>query len=192
MVDRADEERREAQWIGRVITLDDHEAFAELVRLHQSAIRHFLRRLTGNDRECADDLAQETFWRAYRHLPSFQGRGRFLSWLFRIAFQTFVNDRRAGRIVPEPLSPTLQSPLNEVANVVNRLTLDQLLMSLPPGQRAAIVLHYQHGMTHSEICTALDLPLGTVKTQIRRGRQALQQTVDRDSARTIGTDLSHE
>jgi RNA polymerase sigma-70 factor (ECF subfamily) len=176
MADRAEEDGREARWIGRVIAHDDHDAFAELVRLHQSAVRQFLRRLTGNDRDRADDLAQETFWRAYRHVATFQGRGRFLSWLFRIAFQVFVNDQRTRRVVPESLPAIPESPVKEAETLVNRRTFDQLMMYLAPGERAAIVLHYQHGMSHSEIADALDLPLGTVKTLIRRARQTLQQT----------------
>lgn len=175
MGDRADQERREALLIGRVVAHDDHDAFAELVAMHQSAVRHFLRRLTGNDRARADDLAQETFWRAYRHLATFEARGRFLSWLFRISFQAFVNDRRAQRIVTEPLPPALVSPANEAEEAITRRTFDQLMMRLAPRERAAIALHYQHGMSHPEIADALDLPVGTVKTLIRRARQTLQK-----------------
>jgi len=130
-------------------------------------------------RSDADDLPQETFWRAYRHITTFQARGRFLSWLFRIAFQVFINDRRTRRFVPEPLPTVLESPVNEVESTVSRLTFEQLMMHLSPGARAAIVLHYQHGMSHAEIAEALDLPLGTVKTLIRRGRQTLQKTFRR-------------
>ena len=173
-------------WISRVITQDDHDAFAELVRLHQSAVRRFLQRLTGNDRDRADDLAQEVFWRAYRHLATFEARGRFLSWLFRIAFQVFVSDRRTRRLQLEPLSPTLESPVDEVEGALNRLTVDQLMMTLAPGERAAIVLHYQHGMSHPEIADALELPLGTVKTLIRRGRHALQQAAGPGTDARIG------
>jgi len=181
MVDRAEQDAREALWISRVVAHDDHEAFAELVRLNQSAVRRFLRRLTGGDHARADDLAQETFWRAYRHLATFQARGRFLSWLFRIAFQAFVSDRRIKRIVSAPLPPDVSTGVDEVENAVTRLTFDQLMTHLAPDGRAAVVLHYQHGMSHSEIAEALDLPLGTVKTLIRRGRQTLQATVGRGS-----------
>jgi RNA polymerase sigma-70 factor (ECF subfamily) len=173
MADRAEQERREAFWIGRVVAHDDHEAFAELVRLHQSAIRHFLRRLTGHDRDTADDLAQETFWRAYRHLATFEARGRFLSWLFRIAFQVFVSDRRARRIASVPLPTEVRAPIDEEQSAINRRTFDQLMTRLAPEERGAMLLHYQHGMSHSEVAEALDLPLGTVKTLIRRARQSL-------------------
>ena len=84
----------ESGWISRVVVHDDHRAFAELVRLHQAAVRRFLRRLCGADWARADDLAQETFWKAYRHIGSFRGEGMFLGWLFRIAWQLFVTQQR--------------------------------------------------------------------------------------------------
>lgn len=176
MADRDEPDQREAFLIGRVVASDDHDAFAELVRLHQTAIRQFLRRLTGGDVETADDLAQETFWRAYRHMASFEARGRFVSWLFRIAFQVFVSARRAQRIAAVALPPDLPATIDEAQNAIDRRTVDQLMMRLPPDARAAILLHYQYGMSHPEIAETLALPLGTVKTLIRRGRQRLQAT----------------
>lgn len=175
MGDRADRDRRDALLIGRVIAHDDQDAFAELVRLYQSSVRQFLRRLTGNDTARADDLAQETFWRAYRHLATFEGRGRFLSWLFRIAFQQFVDDRRAHHPA-ESLPDELPGTVDEAERAVKRRTVAQLMARLSPQERAAILLHYQHGMSHPEVADALDLPLGTVKTLIRRGRLAMSES----------------
>jgi RNA polymerase sigma-70 factor (ECF subfamily) len=176
MADPADRQHREALCISRVVAHDDHEAFAELVRMHQSPIRQFLRRLTGHDRERADDLAQETFWRAYRHLATYQARGSFLSWLFRIAFQAFINDRRTARLVATPLPVDFAAPADPAGDAENKRLVDQLLLRLAPDARAAMLLHYQHGMSHPEIAAALNLPLGTVKTLIRRSRQSLQAT----------------
>ncbi|MGC4084089.1 MAG: RNA polymerase sigma factor [Vicinamibacterales bacterium] len=178
MTDRADRDRHDAHLIGLVIAHDDHDAFAELVRRHQSAVRQFLRRLTANDTARADDLAQETFWRAYRHLSTFEGRGRFVSWLFRIAFQQFVNDRRTQRPAA-PLPDNLPAHADEAARAIGRRTVEQLMSRLGPEERAAIVLHYQHGMSHAEIADALEMPLGTVKTLIRRGRLAMGAAIER-------------
>ena len=186
MADRAEPDRREAFLIGRVVAHDDHDAFAELVRLHQTPIRQFLRRLTGGDRETADDLAQETFWRAYQHLSTFEARGRLLSWLFRIAFQLFVSHRRARRIAAVPLPPDLPAPVDEAQSAIDRRTVDQLMMRLAPDERAAVLLHYQHGMSHPEIAEALAMPLGTVKTAIRRA-PALA-----DDARRTGRGIMNE
>ena len=97
MADRAEQDPREAVWIARVIAHDDHEAFGELVALHQSAVRRFLLRLTSNDVSRADDLAQDAFFKAYKHIRTFQARGRFLSWIFRIAWQLFITEERGRR-----------------------------------------------------------------------------------------------
>ena len=176
MANRADQDQRESMWISRVVTHDDHEAFAELVRLHQSPVRQFLRRLTGNDWSRADDLAQETFWKAYRHIGGFQARGRFLSWLFRIAYQLFVTEERSGRgIVPAPLPDDLRAEGDASQRFSDSRTFDQLMERLRPDERAAIVLHYRHELTHPEIAETLELPLGTVKSLIRRARLKLQE-----------------
>src|SRR6185436_15214670 len=114
MARRADLEAQESEWISRVVRHDDHEAFADLVRLHQSAVRQFLRRLTANDWSRADDLAQDTFWKAYRNIGGFQARGRFLSWLFRIAYQLFITEQRRGRgIVQVPLPDGVPAETDE-------------------------------------------------------------------------------
>jgi RNA polymerase sigma-70 factor (ECF subfamily) len=181
MADRAEPDPRESLWISRVIAHDDHQAFAGLVRLHQSAVRQFLRRLTGNDRGRADDLAQETFWKAYRHIRTFQGRGRFSSWLFRIAYQQFVTEQRSRGIAPVPLSDDVAGERDAGERLVACLTFDQLMDMLRPDERAVIVLHYRHELSHPEIAETLDLPVGTVKSLIRRARLKLQDALVLDT-----------
>ncbi|MEW6322558.1 MAG: sigma-70 family RNA polymerase sigma factor [Acidobacteriota bacterium] len=173
MADRGDADVEEAGWIGRVVALDDHDAFAALVSRHQASVRGFLRRLTSGDASRADDLAQETFWKAYRHLGSFKGRGRFLSWLFRIAYQEFVTDERRRHGTPVPLTDDMSSGEDVGGRVEDARTFDQLIDALRPEERSAIVLHYRHELTHAEIAEVLEAPLGTVKTLIRRGRARL-------------------
>lgn len=174
MSDGADDDRRESELVSRVVANDDHDAFGHLVDLHQSAVRQFLRRLTGNDWSRADDLAQDTFWKAYRHIDSFQGRGQFLSWLFRIAYQLFITEQRRSRGIAEvPLHDDV--PATGGTSHLDKRTFNQLMEALRPEERAVVVLHYQYGLTHSEIAETLDLPLGTVKTLIRRARAKLQE-----------------
>ncbi|MGH9241148.1 MAG: RNA polymerase sigma factor [Vicinamibacterales bacterium] len=175
MAASADHDRGDAACISRVVVHDDHQAFAALVERHQSAVRQFLRRLTGNDSSRADDLAQETFWRAYRHIRTYQGRGRFLSWLFGIAYQLFVSDeRRARRMSYVPLHEEFEVTAGSGDPVADRMTFDQLMTSLRPEERAAVVMHYRHELTHPEIAEALGVPVGTVKSLIRRARMKLQ------------------
>ena len=178
MPDSPDQHVSESVLISRVVAHDDHEAFARLVRLHQSAVRQFLRRLTGNDWSRADDLAQETFWKAYRHIGSFRARGRFLSWLFRIAFQLFITEQRRRRVLVQlPMPDEVREAGDAGRQFVDARTFDQLMDMLRPEERAAIVLCYRHELTHTEIAETLDLPVGTVKSLIRRARLRLQEAL---------------
>lgn len=174
----------EAAWISRVVIHDDTHAFAALVRRHQMPVRRFLRRLCGDDWGRADDLAQETFWKAYRHIGSFRGEGKFLSWLFRIAWQLFITQQRENRrynIVHEMWIDECHAVEDGSKQIVEAHTLEQLLRVLRDEERAAITLHYRHGLTHPEIAEALELPLGTVKSLVRRARQKLQQAFEVNS-----------
>ena len=84
----------DADLVARVLLDDDHHAFAELVRNHQSAVRGLLRQLTRTDLALADDLAQETFLRAYKNIRSFRGERSFSTWLYRIAYNCFREEAR--------------------------------------------------------------------------------------------------
>ncbi len=162
--------------IARVLVSDDHAAFGELVRRHQSAVRHFLRHLSGGDAALADDLAQETFVQAWHGLARFAGNSSFSTWLLGIAHNHWRNARRKQRTVPveaehlaalEPVpSP---APLSDL-----RHDLDGALRTLAEEERTALHLCYQQGLSHSEIADVLQWPLGTVKTHINRGKDKLR------------------
>ncbi len=169
----------ESGLIRRVVAADDHAAFARLVRMHQSPVRQFLRRLCRQDVELAEDLAQDTFWKAYRHLRSYRGEGRFLSWLFKIAFQLFVTqERRRKKVEFTELAVDPAADIVEGEQVVLNRTVDQLLGRLRDEEKAAVLLHYRHGLTQQEIAAALGQPLGTVKSLIRRAREKMKQHYD--------------
>lgn len=166
----------DADLVARVLVDDDHHAFAELVRNHQSPVRGLLRQLTRNDLALADDLAQETFLRAYKHLRSFRGEAKFSTWLYRIAYNCFREEaRRKKELVgidethleaeqdPRTVDPALKHDL------MNALQL------LPLHERSAIVLCCQNGLSHEEAARVLEIPLGTVKTNVLRGREKLKK-----------------
>ncbi len=178
MAGSGDEEATVAGLVLRVATLDDHDAFAELVRIYQAPVRRFLARLTRRP-DLADDLAQDTFVKAYRHIGSYRGEGRFASWLLRIAYQEFVTAARRRA----PVELTLEAEPGDRGTgdrLVAALSIARAMSALRPEERAAIDLHYRHELTHVEIAGVLRLPLGTVKSLILRGRSRLKDVLTRD------------
>lgn len=153
-------------------------AFARLVRLYQSPVRAFLRRLAGGDHARADDLAQQVFMKAHRTIAGYAGTGSFAGWLYRIAYREFLNDERkrvrrrdldeANAAAPDP-APTMGPDL--------RLDVAAALMRLKPEERAAITLCLSEGMSHPEAAKILDMPVGTVKSHIARGREKLKASL---------------
>jgi RNA polymerase sigma-70 factor (ECF subfamily) len=161
--------------VARVIASDDRGAFELLVRRHQSAVRNFLRRLARNDAERANDLAQETFIKVYQGLASYRGTARFTTWLFRIAYHTFLNDQRSQHANDEFSDDEHGARADTTAHMADALDVERALERLPVRVRAVFDLHYKKGMTHSEIAEALELPLGTIKSDLVRGHEKLKE-----------------
>lgn len=163
----------DAALISRVLISDDRHAFATLVRRYQSVIRAFLTRLCCGDRATADDLAQETFLRAYRRLPSYQHRGTFRSWLFALSYRAFLSDKRRGHLSRSAPVESEDAFIPASADAV--LDLEKAMTLLRPEERAALVLCAQHGLSHEEAAEVLGFPIGTVKTHILRGKAKLRR-----------------
>ena len=165
-----------AALIARVLVSDDHAAFGELVHRHQSAVRHFLRHLTGGDAALADDLAQETFVQAWRSLARFGGRSGFSTWLLGIAHNHWRNARRKQRTVAlEPTHLATLEPVPSPAPLSDlRHDLGRALRSLAVEEQTALHLCFQQGLSHTDIAAVLGWPLGTVKTHINRGKEKLR------------------
>ena len=161
--------------IARVLVDDDHAAFGELVRRHQSAVRNFLRHLAHGDAALADDLAQETFVGAYRSIARYRGDAAFSTWLLGIAHNHWRNARRRQRDhapLDERLAETPDSPAARTSDLRHDLAL--ALRDLSADEQLALHLGYQQGLSHGEIATLLDLPLGTVKTHLARSKEKLR------------------
>lgn len=166
----------DADLVARVLVNGDHHAFAELVRNHQSPVRGLLRQLTRNDLALADDLAQETFLRAYKHLRSFRGEAKFSTWLYRIAYNCFREEARKRKElvgIDETLLEAQPDP--QTTDPALKQDLMQALQQLPLHERSAILLCCQNGLSHDEAARVLDIPLGTVKTNVLRGREKLKK-----------------
>jgi RNA polymerase sigma-70 factor, ECF subfamily len=164
--------------IARVLVDDDQHAFGELVRRHQSSVRGLLRQLTRTDVALADDLAQDTFLRAYKNIRSFRGEARFSTWLYRIAYNCFREDARRRKELVGIDEERLQSERDpQVADPGLRHDLMHALNLLPFHERSAVLLCCQNGLSHDEAARVLDIPLGTVKTNVLRGREKLKRTL---------------
>ena len=151
----------------------DRDAFSELVRRRQSWLRNLLRRLC-RDPSLADDLAQQVFLRAWRSLPTLKSVAAFGAWLRRLAINTWLAHVRSA---PPPMasldSAELPVPVAAAATA-EQLDLDRALAQLSREERMCVVLAYHEGMSHGEISLVTGLPLGTVKSHIRRGAQRLR------------------
>ncbi len=170
----------DADLIARVLLHEDQNAFGELVRRHQSPVRAFLTKMTRGDAHLADDLAQETFVKAWKKLGSFRGEARFSTWLFGIAFNEFrQHARRHRELALEELDPAESAPEPQqpdgAASTRLRMDLAEAMKALTSVERAAIVLCCQNGLTHDEAARVLECPLGTVKTNVLRGKDKLRR-----------------
>jgi RNA polymerase sigma-70 factor (ECF subfamily) len=152
----------------------DAAAFSELVRRRQSWLRNLLRRLC-RDAALADDLAQQVFLQAWRSLPGLRSVAAFGAWLRRLALNAWLAHLRAAP--PATLAMNEEDPGSAAVMLPGageQLDLDRALACLAPDERLCIVLAYSEGMSHGEISAATDLPLGTVKSHVRRGAERLR------------------
>ena len=171
-------ELTDADLVARVLANDDQHAFGELVRRHQSSVRGLLRQLTRTDPSLADDLAQEAFLRAYRKLASFRGEARFSTWLYRVAYNCFREDARKRKELVGVDEEQLQAERDpQTVDAGLRHDLMHALSLLPLNERTAVVLCCQNGLSHDEAARVLEIPLGTVKTNVLRGREKLKRTL---------------
>ncbi len=158
-------------------------AFEQIVRRYQRPVVSLIARLTG-DRALAEDLAQETFVKAFRSLAAFDTTRRLSSWLFRIAHNTAIDAMRRSRPPPvsieatqsasaglkEPATPPAPDPVER--QELGR-ALEAALALLRPDQRAAIVLRYENGFSFDEIGTVLGVPEVTARSHVHRARKEL-------------------
>lgn len=167
--------------VARAVSTQDTAAFGELIRRHQSQIRNFLRKLTG-ETSAADDLAQDCFLHAWNKLQTFTGRGSFIGWLLKIAYTTFLQSKRRSKRYTEILeaaayvADTGPGSYNQSADEV--LDLDKLLAVLTEEERAIVVMSYACGLSHREISDATGLPTGTVKSVIFRSKEKIRTKFD--------------
>jgi len=148
-------------------------AFARLVERHQQALRAFLRRLC-RDRALADDLAQETFLTAWSRLGRLAPGTHVSAWLCGIGYNKCLTAQRGARRGRERDGAWLEMTHGTSAPAPeDRVALESAMAELPLEQRACVALCLAAEFSHAEAARALDLPLGTVKSHVMRGRARL-------------------
>ena len=152
----------------------DDAAYGELVRRRQGPIRQLLRRLCRNP-ALADDLSQQTFLQAWRHMDTLKSPAAFGGWLRRLAINVWLQRVRAERPPALDFDALSEEIAQPVTTLNEQMDLDSALATLPPAVRLCITLAYAERMSHREICEATQLPLGTVKSHINRGAARLRQ-----------------
>ena len=164
--------------IARTLVDADQAAFGELVRRHQSRVRGFLRRLAHGDSALADDLAQEAFVEAHRHLVNYRGASTFSTWLLGIAYNRYRNhrrraDQRVEWVRADDELPAAPHP-SAGSSADFRQDLQAALARLPADEQSAVHLCLVMGLSHGEAADVLSLPLGTLKTLVLRGKEKLR------------------
>ena len=153
------------------------EVFISLVEREQNALRGFLLALCCGNKSDADDLAQDTLVKAYLSSAGYQNKKYFHSWLFRIAYNTFLNHRASCR--------TMET-LDDARTFVSTNTADEgfghqdlylALSILPPKERSAITLYYLNGYDIKEIANITEASVDAVKKQLSRGRDKLKEVL---------------
>ena len=173
---------QEALWIEAARKGDDL-AFGRLVESYQKPVFSLCYRMLGNSND-AEDAAQETFIRAYRHLKRYDPNRSFATWLLSIASHYCI-DRMRKRQLPTVSTDSLPSdivpdrntpdPEREYRAQEKEMVIQNLLNKLKPTDRAAIVLRYWHEYSEVEIAEALNLSVSAVKSRLFRSRQALAE-----------------
>lgn len=162
-----------------VLASNDRTAYGELVHRHQGRVRAWLRQLTG-DQARADDLAQDTFIRAWQKLSSYSGKGKFGSWLLKIAYNLFIEERRGAKRT-QRIVDAVENEVHAVgAHVVQTddsesPDLVKMLAILSEDERVAILLCHAYGHSHGEASEVTGMPLGTLKSRIKRGTEKIRE-----------------
>ena len=152
----------------------DRAGLDQLLRRHYDRLYAVCRRLAGNDADAAD-ATQEALLAIVRGLPRFDGRSSFTTWSYRVATNACLDElrRRSRRPVPGLEAPTEAVTASADAAVDERLVLDGALAQLDEQFRVPVVLRDVGGLDYAQIAEVLDLPPGTVRSRIARGRRHL-------------------
>jgi RNA polymerase sigma-70 factor, ECF subfamily len=173
----------EAELVARA-RLGDQEAFAELYQRHKGYVRGIGRKILRD--ENADDICQDTFLVAFTRLDSFEGNGRFRSWITRIAVNLcLISLRKRRQLVPLDQEAELldryvfSAPDAVLEGAPARMDLEKMMRILTPGRRRVLEMAYLEGVPDLEIAETLGISLTAVKTRLYQAKRRIRDVYTR-------------
>ncbi len=159
--------------VTKVVMLHDRKSFDLLVRKYQSPIRGFFLRQTLGDAQLSDDLAQDTFVKAYTHLSGFRGTASFSTWLYRIAYNVWYDYTRSHKETQDIDTPAVSNRNAQGAHAGLKMDLMKALQILGENERTCITLQLMDGLSIDKIAEVTGMAQGTIKSHLSRGKQKL-------------------
>ena len=162
--------------INQVLIFGNRRAFDALVRKYQASVRHMLLNLTAGDEALSDDLAQETFLKAYTGLENYKNHSNFGTWLYRIAYNVFydyIRSRKETCLMDEVRSEVEMVYCQEPTDSCATADINEAMRLLRPDERTCITLHLMEDLPLDKIVEITGMPIGTVKSHIARGKEKL-------------------
>lgn len=158
--------------VARVAAFDDKRAFDAIVRKYQESVRRFFMTQTLGDETLSDDLAQETFIKAYTHIGHFRGLSGFSTWLYRIAYRVLLDDVRARRHTEDIDGKVADCGVSAHDGSL-KMDIYRCMQMLKPDERACVTLQLVEGQPIERIAEITGMPAGTVKSHLSRGKSKL-------------------
>lgn len=156
----------------------DHAGFGDLVREHQKMVFSIAQN-TLQDRDAAEEIAQEVFLRLYRDLDSIESPQHMVHWLRRVTANRCIDAIRRRRWRSVPIDESYPADQREPKDSLAIRTVRRLMGGLPARQRVVLALRFQEELEIPEIARTLEMPLNTVKSHLRRGVEALRKGMER-------------
>lgn len=154
------------------------EQYITLTEATRDALRRFLAALCSGDCSLADDIAQETYIKAYMAIDSVRNPRAFRSWIYRIAYNTFINHKRTQRLFVDTDSladmPDRDDDGDADFRDIDNERLHDALRRLPPKERTALLLYYMEDYSVKDIAGLLDATCEAVRQHLSRGRKHLK------------------
>jgi len=159
--------------VTQVMMFHNKRAFDTLVRKYQSPVRRFFMSHTLGDAQLSDDLAQDTFIKAYTHIAMFKGRSSFSTWLYRIAYNVLYDYVRSRKL-SESIDSTHEVMSREEALPSSvKIDIYKAMNVLSANERTCVTLQLMDGFSLDEISEITGMPKGTVKSHLFRGKNKL-------------------